>query len=110
MGAKGSEGCGGTDLLGSAPSGAAPYGTPLVGTAPFGNPPLGNMPLGGVPPGTAPLGNPPGGIAPGAIVPDVARRLNISPQHLFAWRGSARAGALGLPADTAPLFVHSSRW
>jgi len=52
-----------------------------------------------------------GGIyAPGAIVSEVARRLNISPQHLFAWRESARAGALGLPADTAPLFVRSSRW
>ena len=48
--------------------------------------------------------------APGAIVSEVARRLNISPQHLFAWRESARARALGLPADTAPLFVRSSRW
>jgi hypothetical protein len=33
-------------------------------------------------------------------------------QHLTpapAWRESARDGALGLPADTAPLFVRSSR-
>ena len=30
---------------------------------------------------------------------------DISPQHLFAWRKAARAGALSLPADTAPLFV-----
>jgi transposase len=43
--------------------------------------------------------------APGAIVSEVARRHDISPQHLFAWRKAARAGALSLPADTAPLFV-----
>jgi len=43
--------------------------------------------------------------APGAIVSEVARRHDISPQHLFAWRKAARGGALSLPADTAPLFV-----
>jgi transposase len=43
--------------------------------------------------------------AAGAIVSEVARRHDISPQHLFAWRKAARAGALSLPADTAPLFV-----
>jgi transposase len=43
--------------------------------------------------------------APGAIVSEVARRHDISLQHLFAWRKAARAGALSLPADTAPLFV-----
>jgi transposase len=43
--------------------------------------------------------------APGAIVSEVARRHDISPQHLFAWRKAARGGALSLPADTAPLFI-----
>jgi transposase len=43
--------------------------------------------------------------ARGAIVSEVARRHDISPQHLFAWRKAARGGALSLPADTAPLFV-----
>src|SRR5215471_18659061 len=31
---------------------------------------------------------------PGAVVSDVARRHDISPQHLFAWRKAARAGLL----------------
>jgi transposase len=43
--------------------------------------------------------------APGAVVSEVARRHGISPQHLFVWRKSARAGLLSLPADEAPLFV-----
>jgi transposase len=43
--------------------------------------------------------------APGAVVSEVARRHDISPQHLFAWRKAARAGVLSLPADEAPLFV-----
>jgi len=43
--------------------------------------------------------------APGAIVADVARRHDISPQHLFAWRKAARSGLLSLPAEAAPLFV-----
>ena len=34
-----------------------------------------------------------------------ARRHDISPQHLFAWRRAARAGLLTLPAEQAPLFV-----
>jgi transposase len=42
---------------------------------------------------------------PGAIVSEVARRHDISPQHLFAWRKTARVGALSLPADAARLFV-----
>ena len=29
--------------------------------------------------------------APGAIVSEVARRHDLSPQHLFAWRKAARA-------------------
>lgn len=43
--------------------------------------------------------------APGAVVSEVARRHDVSPQHLFAWRKAARAGALSLPAEAAPLFV-----
>jgi transposase len=43
--------------------------------------------------------------APGAVVSEVARRHDISPQHLFAWRKAARAGVLSLPTDEAPLFV-----
>ncbi|MFZ2065458.1 MAG: transposase [Xanthobacteraceae bacterium] len=43
--------------------------------------------------------------APGAVVSEVARRHDISPQHLFAWRKAARAGLLSLPADEAPMFV-----
>jgi transposase len=46
-----------------------------------------------------------GFLSPGAIVSEVARRHDISPQHLFTWRKAARAGALSSPADTAPLFV-----
>jgi transposase len=42
---------------------------------------------------------------PGAVVSEVARRHDISPQHLFAWRKAARAGLLSLPADGAPLFI-----
>ena len=40
--------------------------------------------------------------APGAVVSEVARRHDITPQHLFAWRKAARAGRLTLPADEAP--------
>ena len=43
--------------------------------------------------------------APGAIVSEVARRNDMSPQHLFSWRKAAREGRLALPADEAPLFV-----
>src|SRR6202043_3748653 len=32
--------------------------------------------------------------APGAVVSEVARRHDISPQHLFGWRKAARAGVL----------------
>ena len=44
-------------------------------------------------------------LAAGAVVSDVARRHDISPQHLFAWRKAARAGQLTLPADGAAMFV-----
>ncbi len=43
--------------------------------------------------------------APGAVVSEVARRHEISPQHLFAWRKAARDGRLALPADGAAMFV-----
>ncbi len=43
--------------------------------------------------------------APGAVVSEVARRHDMSPQHLFAWRKAARTGLLTLPADAAPMFV-----
>ena len=43
--------------------------------------------------------------AAGAVVSKVARRHEISPQHLFAWRKAARAGQLTLPADGAAMFV-----
>src|SRR5271169_5050767 len=42
---------------------------------------------------------------PGAVVSEVARRHDITPQHLFAWRKAARAGRLTLPAEEAPMFV-----
>jgi transposase len=42
---------------------------------------------------------------PGAVVSEVARRHEISPQHLFAWRKAARDGRLTLPADEAAMFV-----
>ena len=43
--------------------------------------------------------------APDAVVSEVARRHEISPQHLFGWRKAARAGRLVLPADEAAMFV-----
>src|ERR1700730_18128235 len=43
--------------------------------------------------------------AAGAVVSEVARRHDISPQHLFAWRKAARAGLLVLPAANSPIFV-----
>ena len=43
--------------------------------------------------------------APGAVVSEVARRHDMSPQHLFGWRRAARAGLLTLPADAVPMFV-----
>ena len=43
--------------------------------------------------------------APGAVVSEVARRSEITPQHLFAWRKAAQEGRLTLPADETALFV-----
>jgi transposase len=42
--------------------------------------------------------------APGAVVSAVARRHEISPQHLFQWRKAARLGRLVLPCQRAPKF------
>lgn len=43
--------------------------------------------------------------APGAQVSDVARRHDISPQHLFLWRKAAKAGRLVLPLDEGAAFT-----
>src|SRR5437773_10729905 len=43
--------------------------------------------------------------APGAVASEVARRHEITSQHLFAWRQAARQGRLVLPADAVPMFV-----
>jgi transposase len=42
---------------------------------------------------------------PGAVVSEVARRYEISPQHLFAWRKAARTGLLALRGEEGSLFV-----
>ncbi len=42
---------------------------------------------------------------PGAVASEVARRHDITPQHLFGWRKAARAGRLVLPATEPPMFV-----
>jgi len=39
------------------------------------------------------------------VVSEVARRHDMSPQHLLGWRKAARAGQLTLPADEVPMFV-----
>lgn len=41
-------------------------------------------------------------VAPGAVVSEVARRHDLTPQHLFAWIRAAKDGKLALPADTVP--------
>ena len=43
--------------------------------------------------------------AVGANVSDVARRHEISPQHLFQWRNAAKLGRLVLPADDEAMFA-----
>jgi transposase len=43
--------------------------------------------------------------APGAVTSEIARRHEITSQHLFAWRKAAREGRVLLPAETVPAFV-----
>jgi transposase len=38
-------------------------------------------------------------LAPGVVVSEVARRHDLVPQQLFAWRHEARQGRLALPAE-----------
>jgi transposase len=42
---------------------------------------------------------------PGAVVSEVARRHELTPHHLFAWRHEARRGRLALPAGDGPMLV-----
>jgi transposase len=44
-------------------------------------------------------------LAPGAVVSEVARRHELSPQHLFSWRHLARQGRLAVPGDDQAMFV-----
>src|SRR3979490_2346562 len=41
----------------------------------------------------------------GAVVSEVARRYEISPQRLFAWRKAARTGLVALPSEEGPMVV-----
>jgi transposase len=38
-------------------------------------------------------------LAPGVVISEVARRHDLRPQRLFAWRHQAKQGRLALPAD-----------
>jgi transposase len=38
-------------------------------------------------------------LAPGVVISEVARRHDLLPQQLFAWRHQARQGQLALPAE-----------
>jgi len=38
-------------------------------------------------------------LAPGVVISEVARRHDLRPQQLFAWRHQARQGRLTLPAE-----------
>jgi transposase len=38
-------------------------------------------------------------LAPGVVISEVARRYDLRPQQLFAWRHQAKQGRLALPAE-----------
>jgi transposase len=38
-------------------------------------------------------------LAPGVVISEVARRHDLRPQQVFAWRHQAKQGRLALPAD-----------
>ncbi len=44
-------------------------------------------------------------VAPGAVVSEVARRHDLTPQHLFSWIRAAKDGKFALPVEAAPAFV-----
>jgi transposase len=44
-------------------------------------------------------------VAPGAVIAEVARRHDLTPQHLSNWIRAAKDGQFALPADEAPSFV-----
>jgi transposase len=44
-------------------------------------------------------------VAPGAVIAEVARRHDLTPQHLSNWIRAAKEGHFALPADEAPAFV-----
>jgi transposase len=44
-------------------------------------------------------------VAPGAVVAEVARRHDLTPQHLFSWVRAAKDGDFALPADGEASFV-----
>jgi transposase len=46
-------------------------------------------------------------VAPGAVIAEVARRPDLTPQHLSNWIRAAKEGHFALPANEAPALC---RW
>ena len=44
-------------------------------------------------------------VAPGAVIAQVARRHELTPQHLSNWIRAAKQGRIALPADEGVVFV-----
>jgi transposase len=44
-------------------------------------------------------------VSPGAVVSEVARRHDLTPQHLFTWVRASKAGRLALLGSDEPAFV-----
>ena len=44
-------------------------------------------------------------VAPGAVIAEVARRHDLTPQHLSNWIRAAKGGRIVLPAEREPDFV-----